>query len=231
MPAPCDTAAVVLAGGRGRRMGGVVKALLPLGGRPLLGHVLQRLEGQVAPIAISANDPAVAAAWPVLPDAHDDRRGPLAGLLAGMAWAKTLGGIRRIICLPVDCPFLPDDLVASLCATADESRAKIVVAASGGIEHPTVGLWDLSLADALGNVVDAGTDLSVRRFYQTYPVAICPFHATVLDPFFNINTPDDLARAEDALRMGEDLEAVIPRHADEGHADRFRLAYSEQGGR
>jgi molybdopterin-guanine dinucleotide biosynthesis protein A len=227
MPAPSDAAAVILAGGRGRRMGGAVKALLPLGGRSLLDHVLRRLEGQVSRIAISANDPAITAPWPLLPDDHDDRRGPLAGLLAGMDWALTQDGIRRIVSLPVDCPFLPDDLVARLQARAEATGAAVVVAASGGVEHPTVALWDLALAEPLRAVVEAGTDLSVRRFYQTRRVAICAFAGP---GFFNLNTPADLARAEDALRMGEDLEAVIPRDADQRHADRLGLPHREQRG-
>jgi molybdopterin-guanine dinucleotide biosynthesis protein A len=231
MPAPSDTAAVILAGGRGRRMGDAAKALLPLGGRSLLDHVLQRLAGQVSAIAISANDPAITAAWPVLADAHDDRRGPLSGLLAGMVWARDHGGITRIVSLPVDCPFVPHDLVASLRVRADETAAAVVVAASGGVEHPTVALWDIALAEALRDVVEAGTDLSVRRFYRAYPVATCPFHAQGLDPFFNINTPEDLARAEDAWRVAEHLEAVIPGDADEGHADRLGLPHREEGGR
>jgi len=212
-------------------MGGIAKARLPLGGLPLLDHVLQRLAGQVSPIAISANDPAIVAPLPLLADAHDDRRGPLAGLLAGMGWARALPGIRRIVSLPVDCPFLPSDLVPRLCATAAETGAKVVVAASGGIEHPAVALWDLGLIDALRDVVDAGTDLSVRRFYQAHQVAICAFERGDIDPFFNINTPADLARAEDALRLGEHLEAVIAGDADEGHADRLGLAHSQQCGR
>jgi molybdopterin-guanine dinucleotide biosynthesis protein A len=212
-------------------MGGVSKALLTLGGRSLLDHVLQRLEGQVSPVAISANDPSIAGRVPVLADAHDDRRGPLAGLLAGMVWARAHGGIRRIVTVPVDCPFLPRDLVGSLCAAADGSGATVVVAASGGVEHPTVALWDLALADALRAVVEAGADLSVRRFYQAHPVAIRAFDSGDVDPFLNINTPEDLARAEDACRLGEDLEAVIPGDADEGHADRLGLAHREQGRR
>jgi molybdenum cofactor guanylyltransferase len=246
MPAQSDTAAVILAGGRGRRMGGVAKALLPLGGRSLLDHVLWRLEPQVSRIAISANDPAIVAAWPVLADAHDDRRGPLAGLLAGMAWAQTLHGIRRIVSVPVDCPFLPGDLVGGLCATAKETGAAVVVAASGGVEHPTVALWDLGLADRLRVVVEDDGDLSVRRFYRAHPVAIRGFDQPGLsqpglsrpgllrhglDPFFNINTPEDLARAEDAFRMGEDLEAIIAGDTDEGHADGLGLPHGEEGRR
>ena len=212
-------------------MGGVAKALLPLAGRTLLDHALQRMVPQVPLIAISANDPAIVAGLPLLTDAHDDRRGPLAGLLAGMVWARSQDGIRRIVSLPVDCPFLPADLVAALGATADETGAEVVVAASGGAEHPTVALWSLSLEGALRAVVEAATDLSVRRFYQAHHVAIRNFDYPGVDPFFNINTPDDLAWAEDAVRLGEDLEAIVARDADEGHADRLGLAHGEQSGR
>lgn len=212
-------------------MGGVAKALLPLRGQSLLEHALERLIGQVSFIAISANDPGIVAAYPILIDAHDDRRGPLAGLLAGMVWAEAHGGIRWIVSVPVDCPFLPRKLVAGLRATARATGAQVVVAASGGTEHPTMALWDLTLLDALRPVVEAGTDLSVRRFYQGHQVAFSAFEDTGIDPFFNINTPEDLARAEDACRVGEDLEAVITGNADEGHADGLGLAHGEQGGR
>ncbi len=212
-------------------MGGALKALLPLGGRSLLDHVLRRLEPQVAPVAISANDAAITAPYPRLADAHDDRRGPLAGLLAGMIWARSQAGIRWIVSLPVDCPFLPRDLVSGLCATAEVTAAQVVVATSGGAEHPTVALWDLALIHALQAVVDQGTDLSVRRFYQAHTVAFRAFDRPGIDPFFNINTPADLAWAEDAIRLGEDLEPVIPRDADQGHADRLGLPHREHGGR
>jgi molybdenum cofactor guanylyltransferase len=248
-----DIAAVILAGGRGRRMGGVAKALLPLAGRPLLDHARRRVAGQVWPIAVSANDAAVAAAaapLPVLADRYGDRRGPLAGLLAGMEWARAHHpGVTRVLSLPVDCPFLPRDLAARLLARAAETGAAVTVSASGGIDHPTVALWDLALVGALGAVVEAGTDLSVRRFYQPYPVAVCAFDRPGLEPdgrrwnhrrsesadhaldaFFNVNTPADLARAEDALRMGEDLEPVLAGDADQGHADGLGLPHREQSG-
>jgi molybdopterin-guanine dinucleotide biosynthesis protein A len=212
-------------------MGGALKALLPLAGRPLLSHVLARLSPAVENIAVSANDPAVAAAAdgrPLLADAHEDRRGPLAGILAGMAWARSLGGCRFLVSLPVDCPFAPRDLVARLCAEQAASGARVVIATSGGHAHPTSALWDLSLWDELALVVAAGTDLSVRRFYEMLPHAFCEFRAGAIDPFFNINTLENLARAADAVAMGENLEAVVTRDADQGHADGLGRADGEQ---
>jgi molybdopterin-guanine dinucleotide biosynthesis protein A len=236
MPAPSDTAAVILAGGRGRRMGGALKALLPLGGAPLLTHLLRRLRPQTFSIAISANDAAVAQAaegLPLLADAHGDRRGPLAGILAGLAWAsREQPGVRWLASLPVDCPFTPPDLLGRLRAVAEQDGvARVVVATSAGHAHPTAALWDLSLHDALAQVVEEGTTLSVRRFYESLPHQLCDFSVGAIDPFFNINTPDDLAWAENALAMGEDLEPVVAGDADQCHADGLRLADGEQGGR
>jgi molybdopterin-guanine dinucleotide biosynthesis protein A len=234
MPAGAETAAIILAGGRGRRMGGAVKALLPLAGRPLLHHVLQRLRGQASPIAISANDPGlagIAGDLPVLADDHGDRRGPLAGLLAGMLWcAAHHPAIRRIVSLPVDGPFLPQDLVPRLLARAEATGAAVTVAVSGGQDHPTVALWDMALAAPLRAVVEASADLSVRRFYAARRLARESFEGGDIDPFFNINTPEDLARAEDAMGMREDLVAVIAGDADQRHADGLGLPHREQGG-
>ena len=232
-PGSDAVAAVILAGGEGRRMGGRSKALLPLGGLPLIRHVLGRLRGQIADIAVSTRDPAVGAAvpgLPLLPDRHAERRGPLAGILAGMLWCQAAHPDRRwLLSLPVDCPFLPDDLVARLAGRASVGDARIVVAASGGVEHRAVALWDVTLAEALAPVVEAAADLSIRRFYQRFPHAICDFPVGAIDPFLNINTPEALERAEDALRMGEDLEPVRPRDADQRDAGGLGLADGEKG--
>ncbi len=241
MPAPSDipsdthsdTAALILAGGRGLRMGGRLKALLPLRGAPLLSHLLRRLRPQIGLIAISANDPGVAVAaegLPLLTDAHDDRRGPLAGILAGLAWARREHPeVRWLASLPVDCPFAPPDLVARLRGAGDTATARAVIATSGGHAHPTAALWDVSLHDDLARVVQQGTALSVRRFYEGVSHRFVDFPAGAIDPFFNVNTPEDLSRAENAAVMGEDLETVIARDADQRHADGIGLPDGEQG--
>lgn len=235
MPTGFETpAAVILAGGEGRRMGGRSKALLPLGGVPLIRHVHDRLRGQVADIAVSTRDPAVGAVvpgLPLLPDRHADRRGPLAGILAGMDWCRAAHpGRRWLLSLPVDSPFLPEDLVSRLLTRAAAGEVRIVVAASAGVEHRAVALWDVTLADALAPVVEAAEDLSIRRFYRRFPHAICDFPMRRLDPFLNVNTLEGLERAEQALRMGEDLEPVVARDADQGDAGGLGLADGEKGG-
>jgi molybdopterin-guanine dinucleotide biosynthesis protein A len=137
--APVPVVAVILAGGRGRRMGHVDKAMLTLAGKPLVMHVLARLAPQVAAVAISANgDPARFAAIPapVLPDAPGGPEGPLAGLLAGARWAVGMHPGALLLSAPCDVPFLPADLVARL-----RAAPLPVCAASAGRLHPLVALW------------------------------------------------------------------------------------------
>lgn len=237
MPAVSEPiAAVILAGGEGRRMGGRSKARLALGGRPLLQHVLARIAAQVSAIALSTREAAlteIAPSLPLLPDRHADRRGPLAGILAGMDWARAAHpGTRWLLSLPVDCPFLPVDLVPRLLARAALGDVRVVVAASCGAEHRAVALWDVTLADELEAVVEAAEDLSIRRFYRCFPHAAVDFPMEEgRDPFFNINTPEALGRAQQAFKMGENLETVRPRDADEGDAAGLGLPQGEQGGR
>ena len=183
-------AGIVLAGGRATRMGGGDKALLPLGGRALLAHVLARLGPQVGAVAISANgDPARFAGFglPVLADTVPGLPGPLAGVLAGMDWAAGLG-MERLLCVAGDTPFLPVDLVARLGAHP------FAMAESLGRRHPTVALWPVALRDDLRAALDGG-EHRVGRFAMDHGAVGVAFDAPQ-DPFFNINTPEDLAEAE-----------------------------------
>lgn len=209
MPARSDSAAIVLAGGWGRRMGRVPKAMVMLNGQPLLDHVVNRLRPQIGLIAISSNDPVDGELdLPVLGDRHADRRGPLAGILAGMIWCKANHpDIRRLLSVPVDGPFLPRDLAARLAARAEETGAEVVVAASANQDHPTLALWDVALMGSLGGVLESGHDLSVRHFYEGRRLARVDFETGPMDPFFNINTPDDLARAAALLREVRDMRS------------------------
>lgn len=195
---------VILAGGEGRRMGGRDKALLPLAGRPLLAHVIARAEPQLSHLALNANgDPARFDAFrlAVLPDDVPDRPGPLAGVLAAMEWAAGLGA-RRVFTMAADTPFLPGDLVPQL-LMACESCAGPVLAASpdeAGVArvHPTFGAWPVALRDDLRAALAQGRR-RVMGWAEAHGAQSVTFPAPALDPFFNINTPADLARAEAAL--------------------------------
>ena len=192
--------AVLLAGGLARRLGGGDKPLRDLGGRPLLGHVLERIRPQVGALALNANgDPARFAAWglSVLPDPLPDYPGPLAGVLAGMRWAQTIGA-ATLLSVPADTPFLPVDLVARLEAARQAAGVPIACAASGGRTHPVVALWPAALADALQAAL-AGGIRKIDRWTAPQGVVAVAFDAAGHDPFFNINTPDELAAAERLL--------------------------------
>nr|WP_038144259.1 molybdenum cofactor guanylyltransferase MobA [Thioclava atlantica] len=190
-------AAVILAGGQGRRMGGTDKAMLGLAGRPLFSHVAGRIGPQVAALAISANgDPLRFAPLPVLADPPERRgEGPLAGVLSGLDWAAAQG-MDLLLTVPTDTPFLPRDLVARL----DEAGGgtEIAIAASAGRAHPSVALWPLAERDRIAALFAAGE----RRLRMAAPGAReVAFDATP-DPFMNLNSPEDLRTAEALLDAG-----------------------------
>ncbi len=196
-----DGPAVILAGGLARRMGGGDKALLQLAGRPLLAHVIDRLAPQAGPLAINANgDPARFAAFglPVLADPVADYPGPLAGVLAGLEWAASLGA-ADIVTVAADTPFFPADLAARLRAAAAEAGAPIALAATpdpdrGIARHPTFGLWSTALRADLAEALAAGTR-KIVAWTDRHGAATALFEGPG-DRFFNLNTPEDLARAE-----------------------------------
>ncbi|WP_373355466.1 molybdenum cofactor guanylyltransferase MobA [Pseudoroseicyclus sp. CXY001] len=188
---------LILAGGSARRMGGADKALIPLAGRPLWRHVEARLSPQVADLALSANgDPLRFKGFSgeVLADGAPDQ-GPLAGIAAGLAWAAAAGG-SHLITVPVDLPFLPGDLVPQLFLAGEETGAAI--AASGGRRHGTCGLWPVTALPALEAALAAGTR-KVMVFAETLSPGIATWPADPVDPFFNVNTLEDLAAAEARL--------------------------------
>lgn len=185
---------LILAGGQGRRMGGVDKAHVRLGGVPLISHVRDRFEPQVEALAISANGDAArfGAALPVLADAVS--QGPLSGVLAGLDWAAAAGA-DALVTVAVDTPFFPGDLVPQLILAGNGGLA---VAQSGGRLHPTFALWPVGLRGDLRAWLAQG-EARVMGFMDQHHAAICDFPVQGFDGFFNLNTPEDLAQAERLL--------------------------------
>lgn len=178
---------VILAGGRGQRMGGADKSLLPLAGQPLIAHVVARFAPQVAELAISANGHAArfaAFGLPVLADDHSV--GPLSGVLAALRWAR---GADAVVTVPVDCPFLPGDLAPRLLMAGWPAMAH-----SGGRDHPVCAIWPMALQGALQAFLDSGAKPRVTDFLNQHSVARAAFRDD--GAFANINTPADLAAAE-----------------------------------
>lgn len=195
-----DTVAVVLAGGLARRMGGGDKPLRPIAGRPMLDHVLDALRGQVGLIAINANGEAARfAAWglPVLADTLPDHPGPLAGILAGLAWAETRG-VAWLVSAPGDSPLLPSDYVARLHAAREAAGTPLACAISAGQTHPPCGLWPTSLRADLEQALRAG-ERKIDRWTARHGIAHADWPTQPIDPFFNANAPEDLALAEALL--------------------------------
>jgi molybdopterin-guanine dinucleotide biosynthesis protein A len=195
---------VVLAGGRSSRMGGGVKTLRELGGRPLLAHVIARLEPQVTDIVISTNGDLsdfAAFGWPVVADSLPGFQGPLAGIEAGLAWAaENCPGVSAIVTVPGDTPFIPGDLVRRL-----TDAGNVAVARTDEGVHPVVGLWPLAVAGNLKAALANGLR-RVSRWAEMQSATEVVFPPVeigrrTVDPFFNINRPEDLAEAEALLAM------------------------------
>ena len=194
-------AAVLLAGGQGRRMAadgqGSDKPLRLLGGRTLLDHAIARVAPQVGGMVLNANGVSARfVAWglPVVADSLPDFAGPLAGILAGMRWAAA-NGFADVLSVATDTPFLPNDLVLRLDAARRQLGVPIACAASGGWTHPVIGLWDVTLADMLETDLRAGMR-KIDSWTARHGVAQTEFAIEGFDPFFNVNRPQDLAEAE-----------------------------------
>jgi molybdopterin-guanine dinucleotide biosynthesis protein A len=194
------TVGVLLAGGLARRMGGGDKPLRTIGGRTILEHVIARLEPQCDELILNANgDPARFAAFglTVVADTVEGFAGPLAGILAALDWtAANRPGIAWVLSAATDCPFLPHDLVARLQRARQDEKAQLAVAASGGQTHPVIGLWSVALRDELRHALVLEDIRKIDRWTARYPLATVTWSAEPVDPFFNANTVDDIAEAE-----------------------------------
>ena len=200
-------AGVLLAGGLSRRMGGGDKCLRPLGGRPILDHVIERARPQVGALVLNANgDPARFAGHglPVVADVVPGHAGPLAGVLTGLSWAvEDAPDAAYVATFPTDAPFLPRDMVDRCLAAIDAAGADMACAASGGRDHPVAGLWPVALRADLHHAMTVEDIRKVDIWTARHRLVSVPFDVGSVDPFFNVNRPEDLATAEELLaRVG-----------------------------
>ena len=199
------TLGLVLAGGLARRMGGGDKALIAIGGTAILDRVIARLRPSTTAIILNANgDPARFARYrlPVVADSVPDFAGPLAGILAGLDWAAAHApGLEWIASAPGDCPFLPYELVSRLHQVRAAAGTPLACARSGDWRHPVVGLWPISLrTDLRRALVEEGLH-KIEVWTARHGIAIAEWPTAPLDPFFNVNTPEDAAAAERLARL------------------------------
>jgi molybdenum cofactor guanylyltransferase len=190
---------VILAGGLATRMGGGDKGLKAVGGRAILDRVVARIGPQVSRLVINANgDPErfIDFGLPIVPDDLPDRPGPLAGILAAMDYAAEVTAADHVLSVAADCPFLPGDLAPRLAAIQKLHQSRIAVAQSGGYDHPTIALWDISLRHDLRRALSQEGLRKIDAFTARYSVAGVDWPIAPYDPFFNANAPDDLVAAE-----------------------------------
>ena len=199
-----ETVGVILAGGQARRMGGVDKALIPLGGTTLIERAIARASVQVADLIINANgDPKRFAhlKLPVIADRISGFVGPLAGVLAALEWMRAnRPRAHWLASFSCDSPFFPMDMVARLVAKAESEGARIAVAASSdGQHHPVFAVWSSDISSTSEDVLVGDGYRKVDDWIATFPSVRVSFAAEPIDPFLNINTPEELARAEDFI--------------------------------
>lgn len=208
-----DIAGLLLIGGLSRRMNGTNKGLMDLGGKTLLEHGLNRLSEQTHPVAINANhdlEQIEQFRVPVVKDTFEGYQGPLAGILAGMEWARDHApNATWLMTAAGDSPFFPNDLVSKLKARLGDSE--IVLATAQGVPHPIFGLWHLDLSEKLRKFMEQETTRKVRAFTDMHRLAFCPIEPVIMngheiDPFFNINRPQDLDEARELLATSGTLK-------------------------
>lgn len=197
------TVGMILCGGQSSRMGGGDKSLVQLGASTMLRRIVDRLGRRLATLAINANGDAArfsTYALPVFPDTVAGFAGPLAGILAGMRWASGMPGCQNLLTVAGDTPFFPDDLAERLADAAVRRPGHIAVATSGGRRHPVFALWPVGLADDLEGFLNRAESRRVNAFIDSHQAVEVDFSTIAwagraFDPFFNVNTPEDLAEA------------------------------------
>lgn len=188
-----EITAVILAGGRGRRMGGVDKGLVEFNERPLIEHVIEAIAGQVRTLMINANRNLVQYqrfGYPVIADSISDYQGPLAGFLAAMEVAQT----PYIVTVPCDGPLLAPDLVERLVAALERESAEIAVAHDGKRIQPVYALIPVALKPSLQRYLQDG-DRKIDLWYARHQVALADF-SDLPASFMNINTEEERDRLQ-----------------------------------
>ncbi len=194
---------VVLAGGRSQRMGGGCKPLHHLNGKPLVAHVFDRLSHQCSPVLISANtnQEVFEEFGEVVEDKRPDFPGPLAGILAAMAWVKqNKPECQWLMSVAGDTPFIPLDLIHRLHQEAMGEKSLLAVAASQGRIHPVNALWSLSIFDKLAHMLFCEDQRRLGDIIVHFSAAKVEWDTHPIDPFYNINTMSDMEQAETFLK-------------------------------
>ena len=191
-------------------MGGGDKCLIPIAGIPMLDFVFIRLKRQLNQIVINANgDPNRFAHMelPIVSDSVKGFPGPLAGILAGLLWIQeNLESSNYLLTVASDTPFFPEDLKSNMLDESQKDSNAIVLASSGGKTHPVFGLWPTRITSDLKNWIDQNQSRKVMDFVNTHSNYLVEFDLVemgneIIDPFFNVNAPDDIVIAENYSKL------------------------------
>ena len=191
---------IILAGGQSTRMGGGDKCLKMLGGKTLISRIIERVSPQISTLILNANgNPNRFSDYnlPVVPDVIGDHAGPLAGVLTGMEWMrKYRPEIQWLASFPGDAPFIPLDFVIKCLKAIKRMDVEIICAKSAGRAHPVCALWSVKLADGLRSAMKNDQIRKIDKWSSNYSVYHEEFSVKPIDPFFNINSEQDLLVAE-----------------------------------
>ena len=192
---------VILAGGEARRLGGKGKAFVNVSGVPLVRHIINNFKGQVNNLAINSRDKNKFSDFglPILDDIikEEGGSGPLAGISSAIKWAKTLDNKinNYVVTVPVDTPFLPLDLVKRMSMELSINNADVIMASSNNNIYPVIALWSLDLDIHLDKALYEGIR-KIDAFTNLFNVSIVDWSYSNINPFFNINKPEDIILAE-----------------------------------
>ncbi|MES2674979.1 MAG: molybdenum cofactor guanylyltransferase MobA [Pseudomonadota bacterium] len=201
---------IILAGGLARRMGGGDKCLLPLGGKTLLQRTIERAQPQVSQLLLNANGSSLRFArtrLPVLADQFPNNLGPLAGVHAGLSWMIAKATNQEwLMSFASDTPFFPLDVVSKLAVHTVTSplksgNAPLIIASSNLQIHPVFSLWHISLLPKLTSQLQTGEIPRLQEWVKQHKPQYVDFVVKDYDPFFNINSPQDLYTAEPLVSL------------------------------
>lgn len=195
-------AGVILAGGRSSRMGGSRKGLLELNGRPLLAHVIDRLQAHLDPLMLSCDSETSefeSFGLPLVPDLLPGFRGPLTGLYSALQCMADKGQQNSLVLCPCDAPFIPHNLVQTLLDADQENEKPVVVISYQGVQQPTFSMWHTHHLPAIREAAVKRGDGGLRYMLKSLPHTVVEWAPAEPSPFFNINTPDDLKTAASLL--------------------------------
>ena len=198
---------LLLAGGQSRRMGGGDKCLRVLGGQTVLARIIEIARPQVGKLILNANGDETRFSdydFPVAADVVEGFAGPLAGILTGLEWARANAPeCQWVASFACDAPFAPTDLVSRFLSAVADDEADLVCATSAGRDQPVFGLWPVRLAEELRTAVIEEDMRKVDMWTARYRLARVDWPTEPVDPFFNVNRPDDLDTAETSLKYSD----------------------------